>query len=103
PRSTGLLIALVLATGPVLRSPVARAGQLLVVSFQTDSVLRYDGSTGVFIDALVPSGSGGLHWPEGLAVSSNGDLYVASSATDSVLRYDGATGTFRGAFVPSGS
>lgn len=69
----------------------------------SNSILRYDGQTGVFIDAFVPSGSGGLYDPRSLVFGPDGNLYVNSAATDSVLLYEGQTGTFLGAFVPSGS
>jgi len=36
-------------------------GQLYVASFGRDSVIRFDGTTGEFIDEFVPSGSGGLN------------------------------------------
>jgi hypothetical protein len=67
----------------------------------TDSVLRYDGVTGAFIDAFVPAAGGGLSFPEGLVFGPDGNLYVSSAATDSVLRYNGATGDFIDAFVPA--
>ncbi len=35
-------------------------GSLYVSSSRTDSVLRYDGQNGIFIDEFIPSGSGGL-------------------------------------------
>jgi hypothetical protein len=78
-------------------------GNLLVPSFDTANVLQYDGSTGAFLGAFVPSGSGGLSGPEGVSFGPDGNLYVASSGNSSVLRYDGTTGAFMDAFVPSGS
>ena len=44
-------------------TPAPSASRLLVVSENTTSILRYDGTTGAFIDPLVPSGSGGLTDP----------------------------------------
>lgn len=38
-------------------------GQLYVVSDFSNSVLRFDSSTGAFIDTVVPTGSGGLNAP----------------------------------------
>lgn len=80
---------------------------LYISSAQTDSVLRYDGMTGAFIDAFVPSGSGGLNDPTAIVFGPDGNLYVASGAhTDfynSILRYNGTTGTFMNVFVPAGS
>ena len=78
-------------------------GSLYVSSANTDSVLRYDGATGAFIDMFVPTGSGGLLGPRGFRFAPDGHLYVASSANDTVLRYDGTTGAFWGIFVTAGS
>lgn len=78
-------------------------GNLYVSSAGTDSVLRYDGETGAFLDEFIPAGSGGLDNPVGLAFGPRGRLYVASRSTDSVLRYDGRTGQFIDQFVPSGN
>jgi streptogramin lyase len=78
-----------------------------VTSAGTDSVLRYDGITGQFLDAFVPSGSGGLNDPTALVFGPTGDMFVASGAhTDffnGILRYDGITGAFKGVFVAPGS
>jgi WD40 repeat protein len=76
---------------------------LLVCSHGNDSVLRYDGTTGEFLDAFVPSGYGGLYGPHGLAFTPSGNLLVASSPASSVLQYDQMTGAYLGDFVPSGS
>ena len=69
----------------------------------SDSVLRYDGTTGAFIGEFVATGNGGLDLPVGLAFGPDGSLYVSSAGTDSVLRYDGVTGAFIDDFVPAGS
>ncbi len=78
-----------------------------ITSAQTDSVLRYDGITGDFIDAFVPTASGGLNAPTALLFGPDGNLYVASGAHsdyyNSILRYDGSTGTFMDVFVTAGS
>jgi DNA-binding beta-propeller fold protein YncE len=78
-------------------------GNLYVGSDLTDSVLRYNGMTGAFIDTFVPPGSGGLNGTNDIAFGPDGNLYVASFLSDSVLRYNGATGAFIDAFVPPGS
>jgi len=78
-----------------------------VTSAGSDSVLRYDGQTGAFLDAFVPSGSGGLNDPTALVFGPDGDLYVASGAHsdffNGILRFDGLTGAFKSTFVPAGS
>jgi hypothetical protein len=45
-----------------------------VSSSASDQVLRYDVQTGAFINAFVPTGSGGLSEPEGLAFGPDGNL-----------------------------
>src|SRR5262249_821137 len=74
-------------------------GYLLVASVNTDSVLRYDETTGAFVDTAVPPRSGGLVQPCGLVFGPDHNLYVTSGifsgqGHQAVLRYDGTTGTF---------
>ena len=76
---------------------------LLVTSSNSNSVLRYDSTTGAFIDAFVPEGSGGLDSPIGLTFGPDHNLYVSSENNSSVKRYDGQTGAFIDAFVSSES
>jgi outer membrane protein assembly factor BamB len=93
------------ATGSQLH-PVGlavRNGLLYVASESNNAVWRYNAATGAFVDAFVPSGSGGLSQPNGLAFGPDGNLYVASYASNTVLRYDGTTGAFLSAFVAAGS
>jgi glucose/arabinose dehydrogenase len=77
-------------------------GNLYVGGYFSHNVVRYDGTTGAFIDTFVFAGSGGLSQTQGLAFGPDGNLYVCSNANSQVLRYDGATGTFIDAFVPPG-
>ena len=74
-------------------------GHLYVASFLTDAILRYDGSTGEFIDVFVPTASGMLDAPTGLRFGPDNHLYVSSRDTDQVLRYDGQTGAFVDVFA----
>ena len=70
-------------------------------------MLRYDGTTGAFIDVFVPRGSGGLTAPWALTFGPDCSLYVAGGHGDpdtgQVLRYQGLTGDFVDVFVPTGS
>ncbi len=74
-----------------------------VVSRNNNEVMRYNGTTGQFLNVFVSPGSGGLSSPQGLAFGPDGNMYVASSATNQVLRYNGSTGAFLGVFISAGS
>ncbi|MFT5091581.1 MAG: VCBS repeat-containing protein, partial [Porticoccaceae bacterium] len=78
-------------------------GNLYLSGWNSNDVLRYNATTGVFIDAFVSAGSGGLTSAAGLGFGLDGDLYVASRLTSEVLRFDGSTGAFIDAFVTAGS
>lgn len=78
-------------------------GNLYVANSQANTVQRYNGTSGSFIDNFVPAGSGGLSGPTGLAFGPDGNLYVGSFSTNSVKRYNGATGAYIGDFVSAGS
>jgi hypothetical protein len=69
----------------------------------SNAILRYNGTTGAFIDAFVPSGSGGLDGPIAMVFRPDGYLYVVGWRSNSVLRYQASNGAFVGTVVPSGS
>jgi sugar lactone lactonase YvrE len=77
-------------------------GYLYMATQESNDVVRYDATTGAFVDVFVPPGSGGLGVPIGLTFGQDGNLYVTSSG-NAVLRYDGTTGAPLGAFVTAGS
>ena len=52
---------------------------LYVSSAQTSSVLRFDATTGTFIDEFVTTASGDLDEPIGLTFGPDGNLYVADN------------------------
>ncbi|MCP3905779.1 MAG: DUF11 domain-containing protein [Planctomycetes bacterium] len=78
-------------------------GNLYVASTLSDEILRYDGTTGAFIDDFVSSQSGGLDDPANPRFGPDGNLYVSSGSTHEVLRYDGTTGAFIDDFVTAQS
>jgi hypothetical protein len=69
----------------------------------SNAVLRYDGTTGAFLNAFVSSGSGGIDGPAHMVFRPDGYLYVTGYRSNSVLRYNGSNGAFAGTVVPSGS
>ncbi len=86
-------------TGGLLDGPdgvLLGPDMLLVSSYATDSVERYDLASGVWLDSFVPPGSGGLDAPSDLIWSGAGNLLVSSGHSDQVLEYDGSTGGFVG-------
>lgn len=85
-----------------LAAPAISGQDLLVTSWNTNSVIRYDGTTGALVGTFVASGSGGLSLPHSATFGPDGNLYVTSFGNDRVLRYDGQTGAFLDAFVPAG-
>jgi DNA-binding beta-propeller fold protein YncE len=105
--SGGLHIPLGIVFGPSGADP--NQLDLYVVSFGTQSVLRYDGTTGAFVGEFVASGSGGLDGPAALTFAPSGELLVSDfySADPAVFRYqspsDPTPGAFIDQFVPPGS
>ena len=92
-----LYVATVLS---LLAAPNASA-DLLVSSQGTNSVLRYDQTTGASLGTFTTGGALGA--PNGLGFGPDGNLYVSSYTTDNVLRYNGTTGAFIDTFATGGS
>jgi hypothetical protein len=55
------------AVYPLGNTTVTGNTSLYVTSFDTNEVLTYEPNTGAFLGAFVPSGSGGLCFPLGIA------------------------------------
>jgi WD40 repeat protein len=77
-------------------------GNLYVVSFFTREVIRYNGTTGAFIDvfATVDKASTGLPMgdpevePIAVEFGPDGNMYVSSFSNSMVFRFNGTTGAF---------
>ncbi|MFB2934640.1 hypothetical protein ACE1B6_05125 [Aerosakkonemataceae cyanobacterium BLCC-F154] len=101
-------------TGGLLRpygSVFGPDGKLYVSSFLTDQILRYDGTTGEFIDVFATGNQqfGGLNGPNGMIFGPDGYLYITTQGSvaingvadfsaglpSQVLRYDIKTGEAR--------
>ena len=103
--STVRFVLLTLALACFAFSPLAQAGGIRFLTCQAtdDSVVVYNGTTGVFLGVFIPPGSGGLSAPQNLTIGPDGNLYVSSFNNSSVKRYNGKTGAFIDDFIPSGS
>ncbi|MCP3854226.1 MAG: tandem-95 repeat protein [Actinomycetia bacterium] len=77
-------------------------GRLYVSGDLSSNVLRYNATTGAYIDEFVTAGEGGLNSAEGMAFGPDGHLYVGDWSSDRVLRFDGTTGAFIDIFADSG-
>lgn len=71
-------------------------GNLYVSEGSVDSINRYNGVTGAFIDYFVKPGTGGLDFPQHLLFGPDGNLYVSGTFTNGVLRFDGNSGQYLG-------
>jgi DNA-binding beta-propeller fold protein YncE len=74
------------------RSRVGPDGLLYVASAGTDQILRFNATSGAFVDVFAGSGGGLLDYPVDFVFRPDGFLYVSSQLTNSVLRYSVATG-----------
>jgi len=63
------------------------------------NVLRYDGTSGAFLDEFVAADSGGLKEADHMVFGPDGNLYLADHVGARVYRYNGTTGTFIDQFV----
>jgi len=91
------------ASGNGLDSPLdvvfGPDGNFYVTSFNTNSILRYNGQTGAFMNTFATN----LNGPHAAIFGPDGNLYVASIFSASILRFNGVTGASIGTFVPNGS
>jgi hypothetical protein len=63
-------------------------------------VLRFNGTTGAFMDVFVSNATSPLAGPAGLIFGANGSLYVCTSDGRAVLRYNSATGAYLQTLTP---
>lgn len=99
-----ITIIIMPAIGLLLAASTVRAGDagmVYVSSLGSNEVLRYNSTTGAYIDTFVPAASGGLSQPHGILERCD-DILVAGFGNHQVLRYDRQTGAFLDVFIPSG-
>ncbi|MDP1666162.1 MAG: hypothetical protein Q8L79_13705 [Methylobacter sp.] len=82
----------------IMSTAVDHARADLLVANRTDGrMLRYDQTTGAFLDVFTSGFS--LNDPRGQTFGPDGNLYVTNGGTNQVLRYNGTTGEFIDVFV----
>lgn len=96
------LLVITLTLGVSLMDAPRVHADFLVASPGTNSVLRYDQTTGTFLGTFVAPESGGLSNPANLTIGPGGDLFVVSAGTGSILRFSGTTGASLGTFASGG-
>lgn len=78
----GTFIGDFISGGPELDEPTAVVfgpdGNLYVLT-GSDTVVRYNGSTGAFIDIFIPTNSNGLDEAKDMIFGPDGNLYIASN------------------------
>jgi hypothetical protein len=74
---------------------------LYVAGYRSNTVNRYDGTTGAFLGTFISASSGGLNGPAFLSFRPDGFLYVSNQNDGSVSRYNATTGAFDSTVVPS--
>lgn len=112
--NTGVYLGDFTSGGPPLDGPAAVQfgpdGNLYVLT-GSNTVLRYNGVTGVFIDVFIPEGSNGLDDAKDMIFGPDGNLYIANNENPAntigeggeVLRFNGTTGAFIGSFIQNGA
>jgi DNA-binding beta-propeller fold protein YncE len=78
---------------------ISGADDLLVCDLLGDQVLRYDGTTGAFLEVFA---SGPFDGPEGMTVGPDGNVYVASEYSANVTKWS-PEGAYLGEFVAPGA
>jgi len=73
--------------------------EMLVSSRNTNSVKRFNGITGEYIEDFVPSGSGGLNTTQDIKAGPEGNVLVSGRGNTSILMYDRVTGDFIDSFT----
>jgi len=101
--NSGLFMKVLVPAGDDLATPTGLAvgpdGNLYVSSRDANVVIRYDGTTGNYVDTFVSPGAQALNGPMGLTFGNDGNLYVASCYDHRVVRFDGKTGELKGVLV----
>jgi hypothetical protein len=91
-------VTVLLAVAVFILFPAVHAHALDLLVSTSSSILRYDASSGSFIDVFNKNDGGLLQRPQGLTIRG-GDVYASSELNNRILTFDGSTGNFIGTFV----
>ena len=69
---------------------------------KTSEVLRFNATTGAFVDTFIPTGNG-LGQTINMVFGPDNNIYISSPADDNVLRFNGTTGAFVDEFISAGT
>jgi outer membrane protein assembly factor BamB len=94
----GVLAVVASISAVILLSPMQAWADLLVASFDTNQVLRYDEMTGAFLGIFATDSVG--EGPVSMTFGPDGNLYVGKISA--IHRYDGRTGAFIDTFATGG-
>jgi DNA-binding beta-propeller fold protein YncE len=73
--------------------------EMLVSSRNTNSVKKFNGITGDYIDDFVSQNSAGLSLPQDIRTGPDGNILVSGRGNTSILMYDRVTGDFIDSFT----
>ena len=81
-------------------NPSTGGQEILAGSEKTNTILRFDANTGVYLGTSVPPGSGSLQDPTGFVIAPDRSIFVSGGASNEILRYRGTDGQFLASITP---
>ena len=86
-----------------LEERLCLSGYLVVSSYENNMLLRYDESTGAFVDQIDPKNLANMNTPTCLVFGPDHNLYVSDrlfkTSQQAVLQYNGTSGAFQAVFA----
>lgn len=76
-----------------------QAQDIYISSRGTNSIKRYDGATGFFIDDFVKANEAGLDRPQEIIWHPDGFMLVTGRGNSALMKFDRTTGAYIGAFT----
>jgi DNA-binding beta-propeller fold protein YncE len=91
---TELFLLLLLMIGLCIQSFAQSEYEMLVSSRNTNSVKKFNGLTGDYVDDFVYTGSGGLSITQDIKIGPEGNILVSGRGNTGVLMYERVSGDF---------